>query len=97
MRILQPEIRNRLQGAQTPQDLDVLARDFVSAIAEGNYKQKGFPSSMYGFSKALESAYTRILAAQHSADPRGLVVTAVCPGYVSTAMSSFGGDRYVLQ
>jgi NAD(P)-dependent dehydrogenase (short-subunit alcohol dehydrogenase family) len=38
-----------------------------------------------------EIAWTRVLA--RDLLPDGIVVSAVCPGYCSTAMSSFRGDR----
>jgi carbonyl reductase 1 len=46
---------------------------------------------MYGVSKALESAYTRVLAAQLAG--RGIAVNACCPGYCSTDMSSWRGTQ----
>lgn len=40
-----------------------------------------------------QSAYTRVLARQMAADPRGVLVTAMCPGWCATDMSSWKGPR----
>lgn len=65
-----------------------LARQFVSAIAEGQHTQRGWPSSMYGVSKLLLSQYTQLLAKE--LQPAGVMVNAMCPG-VSHAMSGWAG------
>lgn len=46
---------------------------------------------MYGVSKLCESTYTRILAEQ--LQQRHITVSACCPGYVSTDMSSHRGVK----
>lgn len=38
-----------------------LCDDFVEAIAAGNYREKGWPKSMYGVSKLAEIAYSKVL------------------------------------
>mmetsp|Transcript_46541 Transcript_46541/g.149402 ORF Transcript_46541/g.149402 Transcript_46541/m.149402 type:complete len:80 (+) Transcript_46541:997-1236(+) len=46
---------------------------------------------MYGVSKLGEATYTRVLAAELA--PRGAIVSAVCPGYCATDMSSWRGTN----
>ena len=48
---------------------------------------------MYGVSKVCEAAYTRVLARQLA--PKNVSVTACCPGYVATDMSSFRGPKTI--
>lgn len=86
------EVRSKILNAASPDDLERVSREFADAIHSGAWKARGFPSTMYGFSKALVSRYTQILASQLASDPRRIVVSACCPGYVATQMSSFGGE-----
>ena len=46
---------------------------------------------MYGVSKLCEATYSRVLAQQLK--PKGIDVTACCPGYVNTDMSSHRGVK----
>lgn len=87
------EVRAKIQNAASSTALEIVGKEYYQAIQEGNWRQRGFPASMYSFSKALISRYTQVLAASLASDPRNIVVTACCPGYVQTAMSSFGGDK----
>ena len=49
---------------------------------------------MYGISKVAEIAYTRIVAGEETAAAASSVlVSAMCPGYCNTSMSSFRGPR----
>lgn len=47
---------------------------------------------MYGISKLLEIAYTRVLAADYS-ESKTMEVNACCPGWCNTDMSSGRGPR----
>ena len=50
---------------------------------------------MYGVSKLCESTYSRILAKE--LQPRHIMVSACCPGYVATDMSSHRGYKTTAQ
>lgn len=71
--------------------LDGLAAEFEACVADGTWREKGWPGSMYGVSKALENAMGRQLAKRGSgADPLFASIN-VHPGYIATSMSSFKG------
>lgn len=94
LKILSPELQKRITDPSlTLELLDQLASEFVSGIKAGTYREQGWPQSMYGVSKVLESAYTRVLAQQLHSRPDGkkVFVNACCPGYVATDMSSHKG------
>ncbi|GFR46735.1 hypothetical protein Agub_g8358 [Astrephomene gubernaculifera] len=77
---------SRLTSATSPQQLDSLAGEFVGAIRVGDYKDKGWPESMYGISKLLLSLWTAQLAEQLKGEK--VMVNAMCPGWCRTDMSS---------
>lgn len=64
---------------------------FLEAIKQGRHQQEGWPSSMYGMSKAVEAAYTRVLAEE--LQEKGVMVNACCPGWCATDMTSWGGTK----
>lgn len=73
--------------------LDNLANEFEQGVADGSWKEKGWPGTMYGVSKALENAYGRQLARRGTGggDGDSFVSINVHPGYISTSMSSYRG------
>jgi len=71
--------------------LDSLMKRFPQDIRQGDYKEKGWPQSMYGTSKLGEIALTKVLA---KLTPK-VLVTACCPGFVKTDMSSGMGSLTV--
>jgi len=73
----------------TVAELDRLVEDFTTAVKEGNWKEKGWPESCYGISKAAVTVYTRILARDNKIP--GLLINAAHPGYVNTDMTSHKG------
>jgi len=73
--------------------LDALMRQFPEDIRRGDYKEKGWPQSMYSTSKLGEIALTKILAKKV---PK-VQITACCPGFVNTDMSSGRGRLTVEQ
>lgn len=87
--IRSPELRARFEQASSIKELDALAEKFVADVKAGRHSQEGWPASMYGVSKLLESMYTRVLAQQL---PK-VMVNAVHPGYCSTNMSSYRGPQ----
>ncbi|KIZ01219.1 Carbonyl reductase [NADPH] 1 [Monoraphidium neglectum] len=88
-------LRAQFESPVDRPQLEALADKFVADIKAGSYKAEGWPASMYGISKALETAYTRVLAKQ--LEGRGIMVNAVCPGWCATDMSSWGGPRTAAQ
>jgi carbonyl reductase 1 len=83
-----------VDDAATLPTLRALGDEFVAAVAGDTYAGDGWPRSTYGVSKALVTAYTRLLArtlaVERPAD--GVVACAVCPGYCSTDMTSHRGS-----
>jgi len=69
--------------------LSALMREFVADVASGNHRQRGWPSSAYGVSKAGLNALTRVLAREHPT----LRINSVCPGWVRTDMGGRGAPR----
>ncbi|KAK9815237.1 hypothetical protein WJX72_000441 [[Myrmecia] bisecta] len=86
-----PVLRAKFEDARSADEVTTLARKFVDDIRAGRHKEEGWPSSMYGVSKLCEATYTRILAEELKGS--GATVTACCPGYVSTDMSSHRGTK----
>ncbi|CAI5528118.1 unnamed protein product [Closterium sp. Naga37s-1] len=96
LRIVSPALKTRCTSPTlTTADLDALAEEFVTGIKEGTYKGAGWPESMYGVSKLLENAYTRVLARQVEGRQGGekVFVNACCPGWCATDMSSWRGRK----
>jgi NAD(P)-dependent dehydrogenase (short-subunit alcohol dehydrogenase family) len=77
--------------------LAVLADEFVCCVADGTHRKTGWPSSAYSVSKALLNGYTRVLARELAQDPRAIIVTSVCPGWVRTDMGGTNAPRSVAQ
>ena len=71
--------------------LKKLMEEFVESVEDGSHQAVGWPNSCYGVSKLGVIAMTRILAAEQR--ERGITVTACCPGYCYTDMTSHRGNR----
>lgn len=84
-------LRSRIEAAASEAEVRGLAEEFISAVEDGTFAQRGWPKQMYGVSKCLEVAFTRVLAAQ--LESRGVRVNACCPGWCATDMSSWSGPR----
>jgi carbonyl reductase 1 len=81
-----------LAGDLTETQLDALVEEFKTDISAGTMKEKGWPNSTYGVSKAAVHALTRIHSrdiANFSPSP-GVTVNTVCPGWCRTNMA---GDK----
>jgi NAD(P)-dependent dehydrogenase (short-subunit alcohol dehydrogenase family) len=74
-----------------------LAEAYPSEVARGIHQRRGWPSNAYKVSKTLLNAYTRLLAQRLRSDPRGILVNAVCPGWVRTDMGGSAAPRSVEQ
>jgi NAD(P)-dependent dehydrogenase (short-subunit alcohol dehydrogenase family) len=75
--------------------LDALVARFVAAVAAGTHAVNGWPSSAYTVSKVALNAFTRILARELAGT--GIMVNAVCPGWVRTDMGGSGATRSVAE
>ncbi|KXG31186.2 hypothetical protein SORBI_3004G304400 [Sorghum bicolor] len=88
------ELRQELSSIETltKQRLDELSALFLEDYKSGKLEPRGWPTDQvyaaYQASKALVSAYTRILARENPA----LRVNCVHPGYVETEMNCNTGD-----
>ena len=83
-----PQLKERLLADDlTAQELDVIAEEFVAAAKQGQHKEKGFPGSAYGTSKALMTQLHRVL----SKEKPPALLCAVCPGLCRTYMATGRG------
>eukprot|EP00877_Chromochloris_zofingiensis_P001753 jgi/Chrzof1/11579/Cz06g00270.t1 len=71
-------LRAQIENPASKQALGKLADKFVDDIRQGRHNKEGWPNSMYGVSKCLENAYTRLLAEELK--PAGVMVNACHPG-----------------
>lgn len=92
---LAPEIRSRFDPPPSKEALAALVREFIADVRSGHYARKGWPRSAYRVSKAALNALTRRLASELT--PRGLLVNAVCPGWVRTRMGGSSAPRSLAQ
>ncbi len=91
---LSPALRGRfLDPLLTEGGLAELVESFVRDVESGTHGEKGWPSSAYRVSKVALNALARILARRLASDPRGILVNAVCPGWVRTNMGGPGASR----
>jgi NAD(P)-dependent dehydrogenase (short-subunit alcohol dehydrogenase family) len=70
-----------------------LVDEFMRDVVDGNHAEHGWPSSAYRVSKIALNALTRIVARELS--PRGILVNAVCPGWVRTDLGGPNAERSV--
>ena len=73
--------------------LVALVNEFIRDVAAGLHAERGWPSSAYRVSKAAVNTFTRIVAKELV--PRGILVNAVCPGWVRTDMGGTSAPRSV--
>ena len=83
---LPADLRSAVAAVRGREDLARLAQDLVRRGDGGAYLA-------YAVSKAALNAATRLLAAELA--PRGILVNAVCPGWVRTDMGGAGAPRSV--
>lgn len=74
--------------------LDALMNEFVAAV-RGRHRDAGWPSNAYSVSKVGVNALVRVLAEPLSR--RGLLINAVCPGWVRSDMGGRGAPRSLEQ
>jgi carbonyl reductase 1 len=79
--------------ALTRDGVAALARAFVTDVAAGRHRERGWPSSAYRVSKIALNALVRVWAPELAG--RGIIINAVCPGWVRTDMGGRGASRSV--
>jgi NAD(P)-dependent dehydrogenase (short-subunit alcohol dehydrogenase family) len=75
--------------------VDALARAFIEDVRRGDHGRRGWPSNAYSVSKVALNALVRVLAP--ALRTRGVLVNAVCPGWVRTDMGGAAAPRSVQQ
>lgn len=92
--ILAPHLRAVFEDPQLDRHrLLGLLDEFVDAVNVGDYAERGWPGSAYSVSKAGLNALVRIYARELAAT--GIVVNAICPGWVRTDMGGRRASRSV--
>ncbi|XP_051146887.1 (+)-neomenthol dehydrogenase-like [Andrographis paniculata] len=79
----------------TEEKLDEVANQYLKDVKDGVAKEKGWPASSgsYVISKAVLTAYTRLVAKRHPS----CKINAVCPGFTKTDMNHHSGFLTVEQ
>jgi carbonyl reductase 1 len=73
--------------------LESLLGEFVEAVRRGEHRRQGWPGNAYSVSKAGINALVRVMAP--ALRDRGVLINAVCPGWVRTDMGGRGAPRSV--
>lgn len=89
-----PPLRDRFLDPALDRDgVERLAQAFLEHVRRGEHEQRGWPSSAYRVSKALMNALVRLLAGPLR--EHGILVNAVCPGWVRTDLGGGAAPRSV--
>jgi NAD(P)-dependent dehydrogenase (short-subunit alcohol dehydrogenase family) len=91
--VLRQPARGRVEKASSRREVEELAAQFVAGVAMAKHERDGWPSSAYSVSKALLNAATRVIAKEMAT--RQILVNAVCPGWVRTALGGAHAPRDV--
>ncbi len=75
--------------------LEALLRGFVEAVGRGEHRRLGWPGNAYSVSKAGLNALVRVMAP--ALRERGVLINAVCPGWVRSDMGGPGAPRSLQQ
>ena len=75
----------------TKEEIVELVKEFEKAVAEGNFKEKGWPEWGYGISKLDINVFHSALSRYEAVVKKGIQVYVCCPGYVKTDMTSHNG------
>jgi carbonyl reductase 1 len=89
-----PQLRERFDSIALDRPALVeLMHSFPRDVAAGVHEKNGWPSNAYSVSKVGLNALTRVLARELANDNRGILVNAVCPGWVRTRMGGPSAPR----
>ena len=87
-------LQRKLESQQLDRgELATLMQSFVNDVRAGRHTERGWPSSAYKVSKAGLNALARVFARELAS--RGILVNAVCPGWVRTDMGGRSANRSV--
>lgn len=87
-------LRRKLESPHLDRgELATLMQSFVNDVRAGRHRERGWPSSAYKVSKAGLNALTRVFARELAG--RGILVNAVCPGWVRSDMGGKSAARSV--
>ncbi|MCX7807731.1 MAG: SDR family NAD(P)-dependent oxidoreductase [Deltaproteobacteria bacterium] len=86
-------IRMRFANPQNERAIEEALAEFRELVCQGKEMTAGWPRSAYRVSKLALNAWTRLYAREVA--PRGVLVNAVCPGWVRTRMGGAGASRSV--
>lgn len=70
---------------------------FISSVKDNTFLDKGYIKSAYGTSKLAINIYGNILSRAQDVVEKNIQVYVLCPGYVSTDMSSHKGHLTIDQ
>jgi NAD(P)-dependent dehydrogenase (short-subunit alcohol dehydrogenase family) len=71
--------------------------EFIQAVREGNYAEKGWARSCYRVSKIGINQYARVFAKEKNVVERKIQAYAMCPGWVNTDMTSYKAELTIQQ
>lgn len=73
----------------TEEKIDEVVNEFLKDFKEGSPEAKGWPSywSAYCVSKAVVTAYTRLIAKRYPT----MMINCLCPGWINTDLSNHSG------
>lgn len=86
-------IRARFEAPGDYAAIEAALAEFRELVSAGREAMEGWPRSAYRVSKVALNAWTRLYAEEVRA--RGVLVNAVCPGWVRTRMGGAGASRSV--
>jgi len=86
-------VRARFEAPASYDAIEAALAEFLAHVRADRETSEGWPRSAYRISKIALNAWTRLYAEEMRA--RGILVNAVCPGWVRTRMGGAGASRSV--
>lgn len=84
-RKLSPELHQKMTDPSlTGPQLTALVEEFITAVGDGTWQEKGWPKTAYGVSKMAATSLVRIFARD---EQHGIAHYSMCPGWVKTDMA----------
>lgn len=71
--------------------------NFIEGVSKNTWKEKGYPKAIYGISKLGINTFARVFANYQKVKAKQAQVYAMCPGWVSTDMTSHKGPLSLAQ